>query len=152
MSELSRDSPGYMAWHYPSLLFKKNKSTFLNYMPVVCIIGITCPPPSALQTSIVPALWLSSISYLDKLPVLTCPAWLCSHLPFTEGWESLPTNICRVKVNSGGRLQCLNDPRPQAPWARKGLVRRGLTLLPRIKNVATTQSLREKCLSQNNIL
>lgn len=79
-----------MEWHDLSLWFKKNNSTFLNYM-TVCIIGITHPSPSARQASIVLGLRLCSINSADKLPVFTRPAWLCAHPPLL-GVRRVPTH------------------------------------------------------------
>ena len=63
---------------------------------------------------------LSSISYVDKLPVHTCPAWLCTHPPLLRVGKG-PTNIYSVRLGWGGGLHILDQPRPQAARTRKDL-------------------------------
>lgn len=70
----------------------------------VCGIGITRPPHLLGRRPLSwPSLWLRSINYADKLPVFTCPAWLCTH-PALLGVRKAPEGFTESKqAGVGGR-------------------------------------------------
>lgn len=75
--------------------------------------------PSAPQASIVRGLWLSRISCYDKLPVPTCPAWLCTHSPFTGRKKGFWKKHLQSEKKPEREAISVGKLRLQARWTRE---------------------------------
>lgn len=75
--------------------------------------------PSAPQASLVRGLWLSRISCCDKLPVPTCPAWLCTHSPFTGRKKGFWKKHLQSEKKPEREAVSVGELRLQAHWTRE---------------------------------